>query len=1048
MPSSETLSFTLVGRDAGASSAFRGVGNTAELAARGARTCAMALEQQRKAADASVGATLALAKADKILAEAEKELSGEASKADREIRRLSAAGGSGGRGPNVPGGSPGGGGRPGFFDRGIIGGAGPGLGFGLTAKRASLLGLAGVGLGGLPALAAIGATGALGGLGISTIFAGAHQLIGTKTNPGELFAPFQKAMKSFQSAFASAATGLAKPLRQVFAEIPQIMKNLTPALHALFAGAGALIQPLVTGLSGLAKTVLPLLGQAFRAIGPLIGTALRGFTRLAGGLLPGLITLLKAAQPAFGALASVLGTVGKNLGDMFRSFAPVIRQSALIFRSLGDVIAAIFPVIGKLAAIFARALAPIFADLAKVIKSLEPVLVIIGGVIADLAKAVLTDLASAFGAVAGLIHDISPALNILAKAFKGVFDVLENSGVFAIIGDAIESVVPLLARLVNTLVKGLAPILPPVIKLIGALAGDAIQLLVGAIQTILPPLISFVNIVLKALQPILPPIEKAIQELAGALTKFLLAGFKAMLPAIRGMIGPLTELLKSIVPILPPVIRLTAKLIELALLAIKPLLPWLTKAADGMNKPVEMMIKVIAWVARVISSFVNWASHLSSFSRLWDRIWGDIKDTGQAAVNWIGQHIVSPVVNFFTRTIPNAFGTGVKAIGRAWDAIKNTVRVPVNWVITHVVDGLIGAFDWISSKVGGPHIAKIPGLAKGGRIPGFGGGDRYPALLEGGEAVVDKRRTAMLAPLFGAMGVPGFADGGLVGGRQRATSKTGHPSGFLGGLFDIGRIMAAIFSGNSTALVNAITSLVGGGSGGATGALSGLLTAIPRALISAVAKFFISHAGIANSGNIIRYAESFIGKVPYVWGGTTPAGWDCSGFTDWVYNHFGIHMPRTAAQQYYWSRRVGHPVPGGLAFFTGADGTVTNPGHVGIVIDPRRYVSAYGTGFGTLIEPIWGSSGTVIGFGVPPGGSAGRTGVGSRFDRGGTLRPGLNMVYNGTGAPERLIRPGGPPVLEVRGGGSEFERFMAGFIKKYVRVAGGGDVQVAFGTSY
>jgi hypothetical protein len=62
----------------------------------------------------------------------------------------------------------------------------------------------------------------------------------------------------------------------------------------------------------------------------------------------------------------------------------------------------------------------------------------------------------------------------------------------------------------------------------------------------------------------------------------------------------------------------------------------------------------------------------------------------------------------------------------------------------------------------GPFAGKPTGFAAGWRVPGFGGGDRWPALLEGGEAVVPKHLTPALAPFLKAHGVPGFAAGGIV----------------------------------------------------------------------------------------------------------------------------------------------------------------------------------------------------------------------------------------------------------------------------------------------
>ncbi len=92
----------------------------------------------------------------------------------------------------------------------------------------------------------------------------------------------------------------------------------------------------------------------------------------------------------------------------------------------------------------------------------------------------------------------------------------------------------------------------------------------------------------------------------------------------------------------------------------------------------------------------------------------------------------------------------------------------------------------------------------------------------------------------------------------------------------------------------------------------------------------------ASGQAIVNYAEKFLGK-PYVWGGTSPSGFDCSGLVQYVYkNCAGISLPRTSQQQ----QNVGTPVsrsnlqPGDLVFFG-------NPaGHVGIYAGGGRFIEA------------------------------------------------------------------------------------------------------------
>jgi peptidoglycan DL-endopeptidase CwlO len=111
----------------------------------------------------------------------------------------------------------------------------------------------------------------------------------------------------------------------------------------------------------------------------------------------------------------------------------------------------------------------------------------------------------------------------------------------------------------------------------------------------------------------------------------------------------------------------------------------------------------------------------------------------------------------------------------------------------------------------------------------------------------------------------------------------------------------------------------------------------------------------------IAFARQQIGK-PYLWGGTGPDAFDCSGLVMMAYRAAGIDIPRTSQQQWLWGPRVqpGHEQPGDLVFFAGADGTPASPGHVALVIGNGQMIEAYATGFAIRIT-TYGTAGS------PPG---------------------------------------------------------------------------------
>ena len=106
--------------------------------------------------------------------------------------------------------------------------------------------------------------------------------------------------------------------------------------------------------------------------------------------------------------------------------------------------------------------------------------------------------------------------------------------------------------------------------------------------------------------------------------------------------------------------------------------------------------------------------------------------------------------------------------------------------------------------------------------------------------------------------------------------------------------------------------------------------------------------GDRKSQMIASYAEQFLG-TPYVYGGRSPEGFDCSGFASYVYDHFGIEIPRTADDQYYSGASVSEPIPGDLVFFTTY---MEGPSHTGIYIGDNCFIHSSSSGGQVIITSL------------------------------------------------------------------------------------------------
>lgn len=95
--------------------------------------------------------------------------------------------------------------------------------------------------------------------------------------------------------------------------------------------------------------------------------------------------------------------------------------------------------------------------------------------------------------------------------------------------------------------------------------------------------------------------------------------------------------------------------------------------------------------------------------------------------------------------------------------------------------------------------------------------------------------------------------------------------------------------------------------------------------------------GTGRVEKILDYAGTFTG-VPYIFGGETPKGFDCSGYIQYVFGHFGIKLPRTASEQFSIGRRVTEQEarPGDMVAFM--DGGEIS--HTGIYLGGGKFISA------------------------------------------------------------------------------------------------------------
>jgi phage-related protein len=598
---------------------------------------------------------------------------------------------------------------------GLLAGIGPGI-TGISAKMALISTGVTVGLAGLPALAGVA------GVGIGTALVGG---IAAMVSSGALSA-VSPAVTAFQAAQnttgKAAATAMAKykadmaaltPVQQQLATSVNGMEsawqnfiNANTAGVAKILGQGmGLLPGIFTQMSKVfqaavpqIQAVIPVLGQVAHGFLSLAQVSVPAFAPLVGAVLnlvdnalPGIETVIKATMPFLGQFAGMLGSLGKNLGAFFADAAPALAASMKVLGELLGLVGGLLPVIMKLAGALAGALAPVFTQLAGVIKSLLPFLTLIGGLFASLASAVLTDLVAAFGALAQLLTAIAPALTVFAAALSSSFALLENAGVFAILGVALEALVPVIAKLIDSLVIGLAPAFPALISAASTLAGILVQLLaagLGAVLTAAVPLAVALATGASALVTWLDKAGLLVPVMAGLL--FAWKGWALAVDLAKGaMIG-----FQVAMALMNAEWSAAITLMGLDTIALKAMYAWdaiiavATKAWAAAQAVLDVVmnasviglvvIAVAALAAGIYELVTHWATVWAAISGATRTAWDAIKGIFSDVIDWITGHWKLLVV-----ILTGPVGAAALWIAAHWSGITHIFSDVIDWLSAH-----------------------------------------------------------------------------------------------------------------------------------------------------------------------------------------------------------------------------------------------------------------------------------------------------------------------------------------------------------------------------
>lgn len=755
------------------------------------------------------------------------------------------------------------------------------------------------------------------------------------------------------------------------AALGQMKQALTTVLQAL-APIGNAFTSAFSGAAGKAGGIISSIGDSIASLVTSAAPLLTSLVSTLSGLFSSLM----------GALAPTLAQVGQIFSTMMANLAPILEQT----------FATLTPVLGQVGQIFGQALGQIMGALAPILPILAQSFAQISAALAPLIPQVIGQLLPAFSQLAGTVGTLlAQTIGTIAGALAGL----------------VQQIAPLIAQLVTTLIPVIGQILQVVAMILPVIAG----VVVLVVAKILPIIAQLVAAIIPLVTQILPMIAQVIALLVPIIAQIIAAVapviamiISVLIPVIQAVMNIVVSVISAIVPIIQAAITIITGIIQVfsAILSGNWSLLWqgIKNVLSGVWGAIKSIVTGAINIVRSVISNVG-----AAISGIWTTLWGGIKSIASGAANWVKSTVTS-IFNGLKNGVISAFEGMKNGIKTAWDKVKEIAAAPVRFVVNTVYNN--GLRSWVNKATSaiGLKGVSLPyvklGFAGGGQVPGYAPGrDTIPAMLSPGEFVLvpEAARAIGYRNLYGInaaytsrkpSGGQHFAGGGLAGAWSTLKDWGSRAADFFAD--PIGSFLSAV-----TAPARALLNRIPGGIVGQMG------TGIVNSLLEKLSGWFKGKAEAANpGGGLVSQAMVAVArKIPYVWGGTTDAGLDCSGLVYWSAKRAGFGWPRlTAAGYQSASRKVSSPIPGALIFWGNpAHHVAISAGGGYLIEEPKPGLFARKIGMrGNSGYGIYGGKGT----GATAAG-LNREGRAHKYDSGGFLQPGLTTVLNMTGKPEAVL---------------------------------------------